>query len=72
MFGKKIKQTINVEGMHCGHCAAKVESAISAIEGVKSVKADFNDGTVEIVSSSEINPSLIASAVESAGFKVVA
>lgn len=71
MFGKKIKKTIKVDGMHCGHCTAKVEAAIGAIDGVKSVKADFTDGTVVIVSKEDINPDLISSAVENAGFKVI-
>ncbi len=68
MFGKKVKTVYVVEGMHCGHCAAKVEGAIKALDGVKSVKADPTSGNVEVVSSNELERSLVAEAVKSVGF----
>lgn len=71
MFGKKVKTELKVEGMHCGHCAAKVESAIGELEGVKSVKADPSSGTVQVASSAELDRSLVAEAVARAGFKLV-
>lgn len=71
MFGKKVKTVYTVEGMHCGHCAAKVETAINALEGVKSVKADPTSGNVEVTSLVELDRNKVASAVESAGFTLV-
>lgn len=68
MFGKKVKTEFKVEGMHCGHCAAKVEEAIGSLEGVKSVKADYDSGSVEVVSASELDRNAVASAVQNAGF----
>ena len=71
MFGKKVKTEVKVEGMHCGHCAAKVETAVKALNGVKSVKADPQSGSVEIVSASPLDLALVAQAVERIGFKMV-
>ena len=71
MFGKKIKSEFKVEGMHCSHCAAKVETAIKAIDGVKSVKADPIAKNVVIISSETIDSALVAEAVKGAGFTFV-
>ena len=30
-----MKKTMIVEGMSCGHCSARVEKALNALEGVK-------------------------------------
>ena len=40
MFGNKT-MVVLVEGMHCGHCAARVEKALSALSGVKGAKVDL-------------------------------
>ncbi|MCH5164667.1 MAG: heavy-metal-associated domain-containing protein [Clostridiales bacterium] len=71
LFGKKIQKEIKVDGMHCMHCAGKVEAAIKALDGVKSVKADPNTKSVVITSSVELDNALIAQAVKSAGFTMV-
>ena len=71
LFGKKIKKEIKVEGMHCMHCAGKVEAAIKAIEGVKSVKADPATKSVVIISSETLDNAVLAQAVSGAGFQMV-
>lgn len=68
MFGKKFKTEIKVEGMHCNHCAGKVEAAIKEISGVKSVKVDLDAKTVEVTSSAELDRALLSQAVQKAGF----
>ncbi|MBR2970307.1 MAG: heavy-metal-associated domain-containing protein [Clostridia bacterium] len=71
MFGiKRVKKDIHVEGMHCGHCAASVEEAIKALDGVRSVKADPKSGIVNIVSAKAIDEAAVAQAVKNAGFEV--
>ncbi len=68
MFGKKIRTEIKVEGMHCNHCAGKVEAAIKALDGVKSVKVDLDSKSAEIVSSAELDRAVLAKAISDAGF----
>ncbi|MCR5851649.1 MAG: heavy-metal-associated domain-containing protein [Bacteroidaceae bacterium] len=57
----------NVEGMNCSHCAANVEKAIAAVEGVELVEVSLHEGTARIKGSP--NEADILRAVESIGFK---
>ncbi|MBO7120180.1 MAG: SO_0444 family Cu/Zn efflux transporter [Bacteroidaceae bacterium] len=57
----------NVEGMNCNHCAANVEKAIAAVEGVEHVEVSLHDGTASI--SGSASESDILQAVESIGFR---
>lgn len=41
-----VTETLKVTGMHCPKCVARVEKACGALEGVESVKADFEADTV--------------------------
>lgn len=71
MLGKKFKTEIKVEGMHCNHCAGKVEAAIKEISGVKSVKTNLDAKTVEIISSEELDRALLKETVQKAGYSMV-
>ena len=71
LFGKKITTVVTVDGMHCGHCSAKVEQALKAIEGVKKVKADLETKAVTIISKIELDSDVIKTVVAEAGFTVV-
>ena len=57
----------NVEGMNCSHCAANVEKAIAAVEGVEHVEVSLHKGTASIKGSP--NEADILLAVESIGFR---
>jgi copper chaperone len=39
----------NVPNISCGHCVHTIQTEVADMEGVKSVKADANTKTVEIV-----------------------
>ena len=41
-------QTLEVKKMTCGGCAAKVKKSLAKVDGMKVVKADPKDRTVEI------------------------
>lgn len=71
MFGSKFKKEITVDGMHCAHCASKVETALKGLDGVKSVKVNLAAKTVTIGSSCELDDAAIKEAVASAGFTVM-
>ena len=60
----------NVEGMNCNHCAANVEKAIAAVEGVELVEVSLHEGTARIKGSP--NEADIQQAVESIGFRISA
>ena len=43
-----MKQTIQVSGMKCPHCEARVEKQLGRLEGVASVKASHENACVEL------------------------
>jgi copper chaperone CopZ len=67
----KMKKTIKVDGMHCNHCKMRVEKALKALNGITSAKVDLEAKTAEIESTVEIDDSLIESAIDDVGFKVI-
>jgi len=41
MKGVIMKKTFNLEGLDCANCAAKIETAIRQVDGVKDVTISF-------------------------------
>ncbi|MCR5348789.1 MAG: cation transporter [Bacilli bacterium] len=70
MFGTK-KQTLIVEGMMCGHCAAHVQDALCKLEGVKAAKVESDLKTVNVKVSGELSEEVYRAAIEGAGYKLV-
>lgn len=62
--------TITVTGMTCGHCVNAVESELSHIEGVRNVDVDLDSGAVAITSDGPLDASVVAAAVDEAGYEV--
>lgn len=71
LFGKKYKKVLVVEGMHCGHCAKKVEDSLKEVDGVVSVKVDLGKKEVVVVSKKELDNNVIAEAVKKTDFELV-
>ena len=55
-----------VEGMHCNHCKAALENAVSKVKGVTSVEANPSANTLTVTGSA--SEDAIRTAVEQAGF----
>ena len=70
MFGKN-KITMNIEGMMCGHCEARVKTALEAIEGVAKADVSHEKGTAVVALSGDVSPDTLKQAVEAQGYKVV-
>lgn len=64
MFSKKEEIKVRVEGMSCGHCAAKVTNALEKIDGVKKVKVDLEKKQVTILSNKELEENIIKETIE--------
>ena len=63
-------QTFAVTGMTCGHCASSVTSELKALGGVSDVNVDLVAGgtsTVTVTSSSPLEDSEVAAALDEAG-----
>ena len=48
MFDKTELVKLNVSGMHCGHCKARVEEALKNVKGVKKVEVDLEHASAEV------------------------
>ena len=66
-----MKKTIKIDGMHCNHCKMRVEKTLKALDNVSSAMVNLETKTAEIDSTSEIDNSVIATAIEEIGFKVI-
>ena len=62
--------TLNVDGMHCGNCAASIEKKLKATEGVQEVKVDFDKKEAWVKYDDEkLTVEKIQEAINSTGFK---
>lgn len=65
-----MKKIIEISGMSCGHCQARVEKALNAIAGVEArVELKKNRAVVNL--KSEVSDETLKSAVIQAGYEVV-
>ena len=62
--------TWKVEGIACTGCENRIENALKQIEGVTTVKADHETGTVT-VKTNENSISMIQEKIEDLGFIVI-
>ena len=65
--------TIKTEGLHCGHCAAAVETELMKVPGVLDADANHETNTVSVECEGPVDEALLEAAVAGAGeaFKVV-
>lgn len=63
---------LQVEGMTCDACAAHVQEALSALEGVGEVQLpSWRDGTAEVLAEAGLADETLVSAVERAGYRAI-
>ena len=60
---------IQVEGMMCVHCKARVESVCKEIAGVTSAEVDLQKKQVEVIGTA--SREVVADAITKAGYEVV-
>ena len=59
----------NVTGMSCAACSARVEKAVSAVEGVASISVSLLTSSMGVEGTA--SPSEIIKAVENAGYSIL-
>ena len=67
----KMQVKINVEGMMCPHCEARVKAAVEAVLGVENVVCSHKDNAVTASVNNEKTVEQIKNAIEAAGYKVI-
>lgn len=68
--GESYKKIVEVSGMMCGHCKAKVEEILQGIDGVLSAQVDLDKNTAEIISNKELDDGEIIEKIDKGGYKV--
>jgi copper chaperone CopZ len=68
---KKDVRKIEITGMHCDNCSAKVEKALSAIKGVEKVVVDREKGEafVTVAAKTSVKTDVLVNAVAKAGYE---
>lgn len=65
-----IKIVLNVQGMMCPHCEARVTKAVQDAIAAQSVTASHKKGTVEVICPDTAQPGTVKAAAEAAGYSV--
>jgi len=64
-----MEKTIQVEGMMCEHCEARVKEALEGVKGVESAAPDHEKNQVVLELSKDVKDSKLEKAVTAAGYK---
>lgn len=67
----KMKKTITIEGMTCGHCEMHTKEELEKIDGVISAEADADQGQAVVEMENEIAEDKLKAAVEEAGYEYI-
>ena len=66
--GETVARTLKIDGMMCEHCEKAVTDALSAVDGVESVKADAKAGTAAVTMKPGTDEEALKAAVAKAGY----
>ena len=69
---EQMKKTLNVEGMMCVHCEARVKKALEAVAGVETAEVSHEAGTAVVTLSQDVADDVLKKAVEDQDYKVTA
>ncbi len=64
-------KTMIIEGMACGHCTARVQKALEAVDGVASVAMSLEEKSAVLELNGSPSEETLKGAVTEAGYEVV-
>ena len=67
LFSKKETAKLDVTGMHCQKCVARVKDALEGVEGVTKAKVDLDTNSAEVEGHGFDRAALVP-AIEAVGF----
>ena len=68
---KTMTKTMKIEGIMCGHCEARVKTALEALEGVSEATASHETGIAVVTLEKEVADDVLKNAVEEQDYKVI-
>ena len=69
--GKKMEKTMNIEGMMCGHCEARVKKCLEALPEVDQAVVSHEAGTAVVTLTAELGDDVLKKTVEDQDYKVI-
>ena len=69
--GENSEKTVQIKGMMCGHCEARVKKALEELSGVDEATFSHEKGTAVLEISGNVNYKAIKKAVTDAGYKFI-
>ena len=63
-------KTLNIEGMMCGHCEARVKKCLEALPEVETAEVSHEAGTAVVTLSGDVADDVLKSTVEAQDYKV--
>lgn len=67
---KSMTKTMNIEGMMCCHCEARVKKALEALDAVSEAAVNHESGTAVVTLSADISDEKLKETVEAEDYKV--
>ena len=63
-----MEKTLNVEGMHCPKCVARVKKALEGVEGVTSAEVSLEANNAVVTLAADVADEVLIAAVVDSGF----
>ena len=67
---KNMEKTLNIEGMMCGHCEARVKKALEALAQVDEAVVSHENGTAVVKLNVDVDNAVLKEAVDAQDYKV--
>ena len=68
---KEMTVKMNIEGMMCSHCEARVKKTLEAIDGVVSAEVSHKDGTAVVTTDGSVSKETLAKTITDMDYKVI-
>lgn len=65
-----MEKTMEIKGMMCGHCEARVKKTLEAVEGVTEAVVSHTEGTAVVKMEREVADEVLKNAVEAQDYEV--
>ncbi|MGN0823268.1 MAG: heavy metal translocating P-type ATPase, partial [Candidatus Gallimonas sp.] len=66
----EMKKKLKIEGMMCGHCEARVKTALESLDGVKNAEVSHKKGTATVTLEKDISDEVLKQAVADQDYRV--